>query len=271
MKISYLTASILAATTLLVSACGGDKAEAAAGGSAASAANSTSAASVSVTNKSPFEDKVSYAVGASVGTYISTIQREQGEYIGKLNQDVIIQGFVDALNNKTALSDQEISQTLVTLDNKVREGLEKKQAEEAQANLDAGQKYLDENAKKPGVKTTPSGLQYKVITEGKGKTPTAEDTVRVRYKGTTIDGKVFDEQTDPIAFPLSGIIPGWTEGLQLMKEGGKVQLVIPAALAYGETGAGDLIPPNSTLVFDIELVEVVSASESDEAETPAAE
>ncbi len=108
-------------------------------------------------------------------------------------------------------------------------------------NLEVGQAFLKENASKPGVHTTPSGLQYKVITEGHGKSPKATDTVLVHYRGTTIDGTEFDssyKRNEPISFPLNGVIPGWTEGVQLMKEGGKIELFIPSKLAYGSRGAG---------------------------------
>jgi FKBP-type peptidyl-prolyl cis-trans isomerase FkpA len=127
------------------------------------------------------------------------------------------------------------------------------------SNLEQGQAYLRANASKPGVKTTPSGLQYLVLEEGKGKSPKATDTVLVHYKGNLLDGTEFDssyKRNEPISFPLNGVIPGWTEGVQLMKEGGKVRLFIPSNLAYGSRGAGGVIPPDSTLVFDIELLKV---------------
>ena len=273
MKKNLLAVSVLSAATLLLAACGEDKAVAAANDSAdASAAINAAATSTTVvTAESSFDDKVSYSIGASVGTYIATIQRDQSEFIGNLDQTLVIQGFVDAINSKTSLSEQDIADTLVKLDQKVREGLEKKAAEDAAKNLEAGKKFLEENAKAEGVKITPSGLQYKILTEGTGKMPITSDTVRVRYKGTTIDGQVFDEQKDPIAFPLANIIPGWTEGLQLMKEGGKAMLYIPSELAYGEMGAGDLIKPNSVLIFEIELVEVVPPAPADNAAAASAE
>jgi len=127
------------------------------------------------------------------------------------------------------------------------------------SNLAKGQAFLKENATKPGVHTTPSGLQYKIISEGTGKKPAATDTVLVNYRGTTIDGVEFDssyKRNEPIEFPLNGVIPGWTEGVQLIKEGGKIQLTIPANLAYGSAGAGGVIAPDSTLIFDIELLKV---------------
>jgi FKBP-type peptidyl-prolyl cis-trans isomerase len=132
-------------------------------------------------------------------------------------------------------------------------------AQDASSNLAKGQAFLKENATKPGVHTTASGLQYKVITEGHGKSPKSTDTVLVHYRGTTIDGTEFDssyKRNEPISFPLNGVIPGWTEGVQLMKEGGKMQLFIPSNLAYGSRGAGGVIAPDSTLVFDIELLKV---------------
>ena len=270
MKKTYLALS-LAAATLFVTACGDENQATAAASTAdttttAPASNSSEsvagANAATINAQSPFEDKVSYSVGASVGTYISAMQRDQSEFIGTLDNDLVIKGFIDALGSKTALTEEEITQTLMDLDQKVRTAIEEKQKVAAQKNLDDGKKFLEENAKKDGVKVTESGLQYQIIEEGKGKSPTPNDVVRVKYKGTTIDGQVFDEQTDPISFPLSSIIPGWTEGLQLMKEGGKAKLFIPADLAYGELGAGDLIKPNSTLVFDIELVEVLPASDA---------
>lgn len=127
------------------------------------------------------------------------------------------------------------------------------------SNLAKGQAFLKENAAKPGVHTTPSGLQYKIISEGAGKSPKASDTVRVNYRGTTIDGVEFDssyKRNEPIEFPLNGVIPGWTEGVQLMKEGGKIELFIPSSLAYGSQGAGGVIAPDSTLVFEIELLKI---------------
>ena len=127
------------------------------------------------------------------------------------------------------------------------------------SNLAAGQAFLKENATKPGVHTTPSRLQYKVLSEGYGKNPKATDTVLVHYRGTSLDGTEFDssyKRNEPISFPLNGVIPGWTEGVQLMKEGGKIQLFIPSNLAYGSQGAGGVIAPDSTLIFDIELLKV---------------
>jgi FKBP-type peptidyl-prolyl cis-trans isomerase FkpA len=129
----------------------------------------------------------------------------------------------------------------------------------AESALEKGEKFLAENAKKEGVQTTESGLQYKHLKEGEGKSPKATDTVLVHYKGTLIDGTEFDSsyrRNQPIEFPLNGVIPGWTEGVQLMKEGGKIQLFIPSRLAYGSRGAGGVIGPDETLIFEIELLKV---------------
>ncbi|WP_417227093.1 FKBP-type peptidyl-prolyl cis-trans isomerase [Amphritea sp.] len=126
-------------------------------------------------------------------------------------------------------------------------------------NLKKGQEYLAENGKKEGVVTTESGLQYEELTAGEGESPKAEDTVKVHYRGSLISGTDFDSsysRGEPVSFPLNGVIPGWTEGLQLMKTGGKARLVLPAELAYGPGGMGDAIGPNETLVFEVELLEI---------------
>lgn len=130
----------------------------------------------------------------------------------------------------------------------------------AQSPLEKGKAFLAENATKPGVKQTASGLQYKVITEGSGKAPKATDKVLVNYRGTLLDGTEFDssyKRNEPISFPLNGVILGWTEGLQLIKEGGKIQLFIPPNLAYGSRGAGGVIGPDETLIFEVELLKVL--------------
>jgi len=134
--------------------------------------------------------------------------------------------------------------------------MDAKKKQEAKENLEAGKKFLEENAKKDGVKTTASGLQYKVITEGKGDKPKTGDTISVIYKGTDINGKTFDEQKDAIDFPLENMIPGWVEGLQLMSPGAEYEFYIPSNLAYGEIGAGNVIKANSVLIFNVKLVDV---------------
>jgi FKBP-type peptidyl-prolyl cis-trans isomerase len=129
----------------------------------------------------------------------------------------------------------------------------------AESALERGQKFLKENASKEGVKTTASGLQYKILKEGTGRSPKASDTVVVHYKGTTIDGKEFDssyKRGEPATFPLNAVIKGWTEGLLYLKEGGKAMLYIPSELAYGKRGAGGAIGPDETLIFEVELIKI---------------
>jgi FKBP-type peptidyl-prolyl cis-trans isomerase FklB len=142
----------------------------------------------------------------------------------------------------------------------LQEFFQKKQKEEAEKFIAEGKAYLDENAKKEGVTVTKSGLQYEVLQEGTGKSPKATDTVRCHYEGRLLDGSVFDssyKRGEPADFGLNQVIPGWTEGVQLMKEGAKYRFTIPYLLAYGEQGAGASIPPFSTLVFDVELIKVL--------------
>lgn len=263
MKMKLLAVAVLASLSLLSTACGEGKAaktEAPVADTQASSAPATSAPekqnAVQLTKDSSEEQKVAYAIGASFGGFFAQINQEQSKYMGDIDKSLVIQGFIDSLDGKSVLTDDEIRTALEGLDAKVRAGLEKEQAEVNKKNLEEGKAYLEKNAKTEGVKVTESGLQYQIIQEGTGASPSLTDTVSVIYKGTTIDGKVFDEQTSPVEFPLNGIIPGWTEGLQLIKEGGKIHLVIPSDLAYGEAGAGDVIPPNSVLIFDVELVKV---------------
>ena len=129
----------------------------------------------------------------------------------------------------------------------------------AQSALEKGKAFLAENAKQPGVQQTPTGLQYLILTPGEGRSPKASDTVQVNYRGTLLDGTEFDssyKRNEPIEFPLSGVIRGWTEGLQLCKEGGKIKLFIPSNLAYGPRGAGGAIGPDETLIFEVELLKI---------------
>jgi len=160
------------------------------------------------------------------------------------------------------MTEQEVRDTLAAF----QKDMIAKQKERAKVlgekNKKEGEAYLEANRKKKGVKVLPSGLQYKVITEGKGKTPKATDTVTVNYKGTLIDGTEFDssyKKGQPATFPVNKVIPGWTESLQLMKEGSKWQIVVPPALAYKEMGAGNMIGPDATLIFEIELISVKPA------------
>lgn len=215
-----------------------------------------------ISEKSPFEDKAAYAVGASVGSYLRKIEDQQKEFVAPFNNKLVIKGFTDAIKGKSKLKDKDVEQTLRTLDEKIKTAMTEKAKAAAKKNLEAGKKFLEENKSKDGVKTTASGLQYKVITEGSGDSPKDGDTVTVTYKGTTIEGKVFDEQKQNVDFPLQNMIPGWIEGIKLMKPGAEYELYIPSELGYGEAGAGEAIAPNSVLIFDVKLVGV-KAQKSD--------
>jgi FKBP-type peptidyl-prolyl cis-trans isomerase len=168
-------------------------------------------------------------------------------------------GLVDGMTDKLQLKDTELEKAMNDFKTALMAKRQAAQATAATENTKKGTDYLAANAKKDGVKTTASGLQYKVMKAGPdgGKSPKATDTVKVHYHGTLIDGTVFDssvQRGEPISFPLNGVIPGWTEGVQLMKVGDKFQFTIPSALAYGEQGAGGAIGPNSTLIFEVELL-----------------
>jgi len=215
--------------------------------------------SVNAQTKMEFKDlnqKASYAIGADIASNI----KQQGM---DLDPKAIAAGITDTFAGKTQLTEAEMKEVLAEFRTQMMAQMESKQKASGEKNLKDGEAYLAANAKKEGVKATKTGLQYKVIKEGKGKTPKATDSVKVHYHGTLIDGSVFDssvERGEPISFPVGGVIAGWTEALQLMKEGDKWQLVIPSKLAYGEQGPGGKIGPNSTLIFDVELLAVEAAN-----------
>ncbi|MBL4701608.1 MAG: FKBP-type peptidyl-prolyl cis-trans isomerase [Phycisphaeraceae bacterium] len=192
--------------------------------------------------------KASYGIGFSMGQQIG----QMGEAV---DLTVLISGLTDSVQgNEPQFTQEQLKAAFAALD----AHMSQKTNQAGTANVKEGDDFLKANAAKEGVKTTASGLQYKITKVGTGKSPTATDTVRVHYRGTFIDGKTFDSSYDrgePVEFPLSGVIPGWTEGLQLIKEGGKAMLWIPGDLAYGPQGRGE-IPPSATLIFEIELLEV---------------
>ena len=196
------------------------------------------------------EEKVSYLLG-----YVLTENIKKSE--SSLQNPAFLQGVKDSLENQTpALDQQEIENIHRQIQQKA---LLKKQKQKGKRNQMEGQKFLEENKNKEGVTVTASGLQYEVLTEGKGKQPTVEDTVEVHYRGTLINGTEFDssyKRNASTSFPLNGVIKGWTEGLQLMKEGAKYKFYIPPELAYGERGAGQSIPSHATLIFEVELLKV---------------
>ncbi|MBS1126794.1 MAG: FKBP-type peptidyl-prolyl cis-trans isomerase [Nitrospirae bacterium] len=199
------------------------------------------------------KEKQSYSIGADIGNKLKSQSID-------VDPDALAQGLKDAISgNKLLMTEQEIKESLSSLQKEMMEKQAERTKQLSEKNKKEGDAFLAENRKKEGVKTLPSGLQYKVITEGTGKTPKAEDTVITNYRGTLIDGTEFDssyKRGQPATFPVKGVIPGWTEALQLMKEGSKWELFIPASLAYGERGAGNLIGPYTTLIFEIELISV---------------
>jgi len=211
-------------------------------------------AATPITNKSPAKEQFSYSYGYLMG-------RNNTDALTDLNLDIFYQGLQEGAQSKTArLTDEEMAKAI----NDYKKTLEAKQLVEfqktGQLNAQAGTAFLADNAKKSGVITTKSGLQYQVLKEGNGQKPKATSRVKVNYEGRLLDGTVFDSsiaRNHPVEFQLSQVIAGWTEGLQTMKEGGKTRFFIPANLAYGEVGAGDTIGPNSTLIFDIELLQVL--------------
>ena len=208
------------------------------------------------------QDKVSYMIGYQIGT---NFKRDGLE----VDLNMMSTGLKEALaGEKSPLSAEESQKLMATLQKNLQTKAETKRKAEGEKNAAEGKAFLAENAKKSGVKVLPSGLQYKVITEGKGDSPKATDTVSTNYKGTLINGTEFDssyKRGQPAKFPVNGVIKGWTEALQLMKPGAKWALVVPAELAYGDRGAGDAIGPNSTLQFEVELLGIEKAKTADAA------
>ena len=199
-------------------------------------------------------DKVSYALGLGIGSQLKSMGADS------LNIDDFAQAIKDTISGAELKVSHKESQQIVQEFFKEQAAKQRAQAaENGKVAREEGEKFLAENAKKDGVQVTESGLQYSVIKEGTGKSPKATDTVVCHYEGFLTNGTVFDssiQRGEPAAFPLNAVIAGWTEGLQLMKEGGKTRFFIPYNLAYGEAGAAGAIPPYAALIFDVELLEV---------------
>lgn len=214
---------------------------------------STGLSAKTVNNKSNYEDKVGYSFGYIMG-------RGNADALKDMDLDAFLDGLKAASKGQSsALSDEEMSKVLTQF----KKNTEAKQLiahkNLAEENEKIGSAFLAENAKKSNIKVTKSGLQYEVIKQGSGKTPKASSEVKVHYEGRLLDNTVFDSsiaRQQPAEFMVSQVISGWTEGLQLMKEGSIYRFYIPANLAYGQIGSGDAIEPNSTLIFDVELLEV---------------
>jgi len=192
------------------------------------------------------KDRVSYSIGLNIGSNL-------GRQNVQINPDALAAGIKDAIAGKPQLTQDQVKETMAAFEKDMME----KQKAAADKNASEGAKFLEENKKKEGVKTTASGLQYKVIKEGTGAQPKENETVTVNYRGTLINGTEFDssyKRGEAATFPVNGVIKGWTEALQLMKVGSKYQLFVPANLAYGERAVGPDISPNSPLIFEVELM-----------------
>lgn len=201
------------------------------------------------------KDQASYMVGMSMAKQLEPIKDE-------IDLDVIVKALKSSLaGEKLLLDDKQVAKVAESFGQQMQAKQIAKMLADAKKNLSEGQGFLAANASKPGVQTTASGLQYQVVTEGKGAKPNASDMVRVNYKGTLLDGKTFDSTYDrgePAVIPLQQVVPGWQEGIALMPVGSKYKLWIPASLGYGDKGTpGGPIPPNATLLFEVELLEIV--------------
>lgn len=206
--------------------------------------------------------KQAYGLGASIGSYMQRNLDEHDKLGLALDKELIVRGFVDSINDKAVIEKEEIQTLLMSLEQKMKTKQQEMSVKEAKESLDAGVKFLEDNAKKEGVQVTESGIQYTVITEAEGEKPAATDTVKVHYKGTFLNGETFDSSYDrgePAVFPLNRVIRGWTEGVQLMSVGSKFKFTIPSDLAYGPNGNPPRIPGNSVLQFEIELLEIQKA------------
>ena len=202
-------------------------------------------------------DSISYAYGLSIAKNFTDMQKSSGEKL--FNDEKIRLGIQQGFNEKAQLTDSEMETLLRQHQTRLMESKRKADQMAGDRNKIAGQKFLEENKKKTGVYITESGLQYIIQKEGNGASPTAKDKVEVHYEGRLINGDVFDssyKRGKPTSFGVNQVIPGWTEGLQLMKPGSKFTFFIPSNLAYGERGAGAKIGPHSTLIFDVELIQV---------------
>ncbi len=207
------------------------------------------------------KDRLSYSMGVATGTQM---KRQSIE----VDADMFARGLKDVVSGgKLQMTDQEVQDALMKFQQEMAAKQAEKHKQMAEKNKKEGEAFLAANKTKEGVKTLPSGLQYKIIKEGSGKSPKETDTVTTNYSGTLIDGTEFDssfKRGEPATFQVKGVIKGWTEALQLMKEGAKWQLFIPSDLAYGERGAGATIGPNSTLIFEVELLSINSSGEKKE-------
>jgi FKBP-type peptidyl-prolyl cis-trans isomerase len=211
------------------------------------------AASADTSDLQTDAEKFGYAIGTDIGRSLKPVRED-------VDIDALVKGMDEAMSGKPSrLAEAEREKIKGEVSRKLQAKQMEERTSKSKVAKEAGDKFLAENAKKEGVKSTASGLQYIIVKEGDGPSPKATDKVTVHYKGMLIDGTEFDSsysRGQPVTFPLGNVIPGWTEGLQLLKQGGKAKLFIPSALGYGERGAGAKIGPNETLVFEVELIKV---------------
>lgn len=205
------------------------------------------------------QQQQSYALGASVGGFVEKKLAAQEEVGINLDKELVVKGFIASLNQQSQLDMTELQVLNNAVDKAFNEARQKMSDEASQKNITEGQAFLEKNKAREEVMETESGLQYEVLTEAEGDKPVATDTVKVHYRGTLLNGEEFDSsysRNQPAVFPLNRVIPGWTEGVQLMSVGSKYKFYIPSELAYGPRATGK-ITPNSTLIFEVELLEIV--------------
>ena len=247
----FLKVSLLAATVAFAVGCEKEEAHA----EVSAAAEETQVELVQFNSEN---EKAAYAIGASFATYLSTSIEKPGEIGIDLDKALVLKGIEDVFAGNGQLTDEDLRAALESLDKRVAEKMQVKAAEASAAAIQAGEDFRAEFEKQEGVMKTESGLLYQVVEAAEGESPKETDTVVVHYTGTLTDGTKFDSSVDrgePATFPLNRVIPGWTEGVQLMTVGSKYKFVIPPELAYGDQES-PAIPANSTLVFDVELISI---------------